>query len=219
MSSLITSRFTRSLFLSLVLALPTQAHGFDVISIAIGALVSSSIASLTNWLTSPSKDKAEYERRHTHFKTLSKDRFLDEITIMSNTSGETERDMLRQHELYRYPNFIAAIKSACPNYADYIKNLNNEIAINYKARIVRGFKLERRGSFLTRNLRDVRSYDYYEFYELIKKLHEEVVLEEKQKLSQEKLNKDLAEIEKLIGQLSQADQQAFIEKHLKAAHG
>ncbi len=218
MSSLITSRFLRTLFLSLLLALPTPAHGFDVISIAVGALVSSGIASLTNWLTSPSKDKAEYERRHTHFKTLSKDGFLDEIIIMNTTTGQTERDMLSQHELYRYPNFIAAIKSACPNYGVYIKNLNDEIAINYKARIVRGFKVERRGSFLTRNLRDERSNDYYEFYELVKTLHEEVLAEEKKITSQAKLNKDLAEIEKLIGLLSPADQQAFIEKQLKVTH-
>ena len=212
------SRLARTLILSLTLTQLTPVHGFDVISIAVGALVSSGIASLTNWLTSPSKDKEEYERRHNHFKALSKDGFLDEIIIMNTTTDQAERDILRQHELYRYPNFIAAIKSVCPNYADYIKSLKEEITHNHKARLVRGFKTERRGSFLTRNLRDVQPNDYYEFYELIKWLHEEILLEEKQAILQAKINKDLAEIEKLMNQLPAKEQLAFIEKQFRDFH-
>ncbi|MBM3887320.1 hypothetical protein FJ364_05310, partial [Candidatus Dependentiae bacterium] len=141
-----------------------QIKAVDILSIAVGALVSSGISSVTNWITKPSNDSAEYEKRHNHFKTLSKEAFLEEIAAMNTTSGLLERDILSQHELYRYPNFIAAIKTACPSYGTYIKALFAEISSNYKARMVRGFKVEKRGSFITRNLRSVKSTDYYEFY-------------------------------------------------------
>ena len=220
MQSRIGLRFASTLLLSLTLTQSTPLHSLDVLSIAVGALVSSGIASLTNWLTSPSKDKTEYERRHNHFKTLSKEGFVSEISGMNTAAGQSDHDILRQHELYRYPNFIAAIKTACPSYASYIKSLKEEITYNYKARAVRGFKTERRGSFLTRNLRDVRSYDYYEFYELIKRLSDEVLIEEElaQTAAQIKLQENMAAIEKLISQLPAKEQLAFIEKQLKEIH-
>jgi hypothetical protein len=165
------------IFLLLALTM-SQLQGFDVVTIAAEGIVTNVVSKLSSWIFSPSKSEAEYAARDQQLKFRTKEEFLREFEFLKKTTRCTSDLILSQHELYRYQNFLAAIKEAFPEYADYIKKLFGQISQFYEGRVVRGFKIERRGCLGLRNIRGIRSYDYYEFYELIKQLAGDIMVEE-----------------------------------------
>ena len=170
--------FAVVLFLGLAGMSLSNAYCFDPVSIIASSIVSTGLNKGIDWLLTPSKTAREYEQRHEHFQFLAKAEFILEIKALRTIAGASYRKILNNHELYRYPSFIEAIKEGCPSYATYIKELLVTITHYYHGRRVRGFKIERRGNILHRHLRDIREYDHYEFYELVKKLHDEIVEQE-----------------------------------------
>ena len=150
------------------------------IGVAVNLIASGTIEGLRYFL-SKSKNEEEYELRHVLFKDKRMSYFINSLETLKNISDadDAEEVFLTDHELYRYPNFVKAIKKSCPGYAEYIKNLYFELAQNYKKRKVRGFERVYKKNLLTRNLPGNKpEEDNFEFYELIKKLYQEVLEQE-----------------------------------------
>lgn len=156
----------------------TSVQSLDIITMAAGSATTHFISKITSWIFSPSKTDEEYAMRDQQLKFRTKDEFLEEIASLKKIGGFSPEMVLCQHELYRYPNFLAAIKEAFPEYTEYVKKLFNHLSECYEARVVKGFKVERKGYLGLRHLRGVRAYDYFEFYELIKELSGQIMEEE-----------------------------------------
>lgn len=175
----------------LILLIPKPAKSFDLITAAAGSLTTTVISKIAQWLLSPSKSEADYSKRDQYLKFQTKEDFLKEFETLKKIAGYSPLLILGQHELYRYPNFLAAAKEAFPvEYTDYIKKLYEQTTQFYEHRNVRGFKVEKKGYFLLKNMRGIRSYDYYEFYELVKQLLAEII-EKEIYFPQEALEKDI----------------------------
>lgn len=158
----------------------------EPISMVVGAVVITGVSKAVDgliYLFGPSKSDQEYKKRHDALKTLSKKDFIDCIKYMRDMGNQSDIEILAQHELYRYENFLEAVKELIPNYNKCIKALMVELDNNPKARLVRGFEtdhLYHKGAGLLRK----RAKDFSEFYKLIKKLYDEVLLREQQAMKQ-----------------------------------
>ncbi len=126
----------------------------------------------------PSAETKQYEKLHFFLQNQSESYFREEIELIQNGNKDLA---LSKHEYYRHPNFLAAIKKNCPGYCEYIKALKTKLETDYQARIVRGFEPTRRGPLLLRYPRGLNNSDHYPFYELIKKMHADVLHIDKQR--------------------------------------
>lgn len=158
----------------------SSVKAIEPVSMAAGALVVAGVGKAIDgivWLFSPSQTTKDYEARHERLNLFTKKEFVDDIDTARNILGKTDLEILSQHELYRYKNFIDAIKEICPGYAEYIKTLMLELDNNPTARLVRGFEtdhLYHKGSRILKK----RSKDFSQFYILIQKLYAEVLAQE-----------------------------------------
>ena len=156
---------------------------FDPATILLGALVGAGINKAIDGaihLLSPSKSDEEYTANHARFSACTKKDFLDKIEVARDHLEGGAFYFLTQHELYRYPNFIAALKETFPeHYAEYIKKLMQILKDTPNAVIVRGFETDHVYHKCKRFLQnDAR--DFSEFYELIKKLYAQVLAQEEE---------------------------------------
>ncbi len=163
---------------SLVVA--PSVNAFDPVTIAVGAAASAGISKAIDglvYLTSSSKSDQDYAAQHERLQFFTKKDFIDDITFALRITKQSALDFITQHELYRYPPFIEAIKELFPEYAQYIKALMQALEDNPKLRLVRGFEtdhLYHKGAGLFKK----NARDFSEFYELIKKLCAEVLAQE-----------------------------------------
>lgn len=151
----------------------TMAFIVSGIIISVSAsLVLAGVYTTADLFLRKSKNKKDYERRHTLFEGKSKTYFLDTIDALKNNADieNAELRVLSNHELYRYPKFRAAIKESCSEYSDYIKKIIVELANDRKKRDVQGFNV----TYKSKKSQE----DIFEFYELIKALHQEILAEE-----------------------------------------
>lgn len=155
---------------------------FDPATIILGALVGAGINKAIDgaiYLVSPSKSDADYTANHARFSVYTKKDFLDKIEVARDRLEGGAFYFLTQHELYRYPNFIAALKETFPEYAEYIKTLMQILKVTPNAAIVRGFETDHVYHKCKRFFKnDAR--DFSEFYELIKKLYAQVLAQEEE---------------------------------------
>lgn len=165
----------------------------EPISLAVGALVTVGVSKAVDgliYLFGPSKSAVEYETRHGDLQRFSKRDFAIAMDAAQQTDLKSEQEILSQHELYRYENFIATIKEKCPNYANYIKALMQELNDNPKARLVRGFETDhvyhKAAAFFKK-----RAKDFSAFYRLIQKLYAEVLAQEQQAAAQKVIEQTL----------------------------
>lgn len=122
------------------------------------------------------KNLYDLEKRNLAY--LSEDYFVEAIELLP--AGDPDL-ALTKHEYYAYPSFRSAIKKKCPYYAHYIKELKYRLDGSCQARCINGFKPVKRGSLLTRYIREYNHDDFYPFYEMVKKLYADVMQEEKQR--------------------------------------
>ena len=169
--------FLAAVFVATVL----EINAIEPVSMVVGAVVITGVSKAIDglmYLFGPSKSAQEYEKRHEYLKTLSKKDFIFDIKAARQDGKKTDLQILAQHELYRYKDFIEAIKELIPSYDEYIKVLMLELENNPKARIVRGFEtdhLYHKGAGLLKK----KAKDFSEFYQLIKKFYAEVLQWEK----------------------------------------
>jgi hypothetical protein len=160
-------------------AIPS-ARAMDPATMVVGGLVSAGVNKAADGLAClllPSKGDKDYAARHEQLKFFTKQDFIEDIEFACSAGKKGALDFLTQHELYKYPHFIEAIKEIFPEYAQYIKALMQELNDNPKARLVHGFEtdhLYHKGARLFKK----NARDFSEFYELIKKLYAQVLAEE-----------------------------------------
>lgn len=180
------------LALAIILLIPKESSSEPVsMSVAAGvmlaqAAISTAVNEFVHWGLSPAKGEVEYAEQHSFRKNLTTDDFLHQIEILKNLKFFSEQKILAQHEMYRYPNFVDAIRETCPGYAGYIKKLLRELTDNYHARDVKGFGIRRSGIPFLSRLRSLNAADEYEFFELVKNLAAHVAQAEAKEL-QEKI--------------------------------
>ncbi len=159
---------------------PTIVQAYDPSSVTFSAICDY-CAAVVITSVEESQEKEKLRKQHVLFlKKQTKLYFLEMIEIKKLTEGE--RFLLRLHEFYRYPNFIEALKEACPSYSDYIKLLIIDLLNDTKKRKVEGFEVKRNVATNSRAHTDL----YYEFFELIKTLYLEITQEEEQELTHKK---------------------------------
>ena len=189
-----STRFKRGLTVSVLVPglLAIQPKKVHAEPLSVGGIVASVVVQLITstsvdgvyYLLSKSKSDQEYDLRHAFLKDKRPSYFITSIEGLKNSPDieGIEHYLLADHELYRYPNFRQVAKT-CPGYAEYIKQLYAELEQDYKKRKVRGFKRVYKKNLLTRNLPGNKpEEDYFEFYELIKKLYQEVLEHEQRDL-------------------------------------
>ena len=161
-------------------------QAIEPVSMVVGAVVITGVSKAIDglcYLFGPSKSKQDYKERHEHLKTLGHKEFVADIESAREQGNKSELDILAQHELYRYEEFLTAIIELIPSYDQYIKALMAELDENPKARIVMGFEtdhLYHKGAGIFRK----KAKDFSEFYQLIQKLYAEVLQRERQALEQ-----------------------------------
>lgn len=149
----------------------------DPISIAVGVIFDKTIQYSCEWLFAQSTTKAEYLKRHQLLEKQTKSFFLSALELAKSAQGSDFT--LSQYELYRYPNFIQALKEFCPEeYATYIKALFIELINNPKKSEVQGFVTRHLIVSAGCGVRSINLGTYYEFFELIKILYIELVEQE-----------------------------------------
>lgn len=154
----------------------------EPISLAVGALIATGVSKGIDGLFSlfgSSKSAANFKERHEERRKTSKDEFILGIKLKRHlsTPADADRKILTNHELYNYQAFLDAIKETCPDYAEYIKILMQELNNNPSARIVNGFEtdhLYHKAAGIFRK----RAKDFSAFYILIQKLYAQVLIEE-----------------------------------------
>ena len=176
----VQSRFLRVakvLCLGLLLARPVQAV-FDPLTIFVSMVGGEVLRRVINYGLEASYEEKEYQKRHEFLKKQTKENFLLRLVDAVQESGNEA--ILSQYEMYIYPNFIAAIKEVCPDYAEHIKKLKAELLLNYECyNNIRGFEIIRTTVRNTDDSAGLLSFttDYtYPFNELIEKLHQEVII-------------------------------------------
>ncbi len=188
---------------------PITFAGFccSVLYMAATSLVVSGVIGIATYLLTESKTQQEYDERHAIFYDKNNLFFLELIESIKNNPRlkNSELKILSNHEMYRYESFIEAIKESCPEYAQYIKELYAELVINYKKRKVRGFKRIYKTNIISRELPGHNpADDYFEFYELIKTLYQEVlVAEQLEELRNLILSKNVTAINELWNTIDQ----------------
>ena len=164
------------------LATVQSAKAIGAAAIGAGVLVSTGINKAVDgliYLFSTPKNEKDLAARHEQLKFFTKKDFIDDIEFAQLSLKKSALDFLAQHELYKYPNFIEAIKEIFPEYATYIKALMQELNDNPKARLVPGFEVDHlyhKGAKLFKK----KACDFSEFYKLVKKLYAQVLAEEQQ---------------------------------------
>lgn len=189
-----------------------QPVGAALGMMVVQAVVTTIVSEGVRWGLSASLSDKEYKQKDAHYRWLSKEDFLKEFKREVVLSGLTQATILVSHEMYKYPAFIAAIKESCPDYAQYIKKLMNDLEENPENRLVRGFETDHLYHKCALIFKGKKARDFSEFYELIKKLYAEVVAQEQQFAVQKKAEAvaadnadeyDLIEVEELIGALDE----------------
>lgn len=165
----------------------------EPVSMIVGALVVTGVSKAIDgiiYLFGPSKSNQDYKDRHARLKLFSKKDFKESVELARETVQQADLEILSQHELYRYEDFIEVIKEMCPDYAAYIKALMHELDDNPKARIVKGFETDHLYHKWAGILKK-KAKDFSAFYRLIQKLYVQV-LEQEKKLEEQRLqaNKD-----------------------------
>ena len=200
------SRIFSFAFVVLVLAHPTTVHSYSNNNqsdsngtIALMLLVSIIVS---NTIEFHYKNAVEQERiaaeEYRVFSQTRKECFARTIEkeLTDYYSDAVEKRYLEDYAKYRYQNYVEAIKEAFPNgYSEHIRTLKLDLDLDYKKRMIPGFKAEKKGWFT------YTKSDYYEFYELIKTLNTEIEATEKKQFSTiaTKLKKDQHDFEKKAG--------------------
>ncbi len=161
----------KTIVLCLLLTHTQTTQAFEFITFVCSYVLAESILA-------PSAETKEYEKLHFFLQNQSESYFREEIELIQNGNKDLA---LSKYEYYRHPNFLGAIKKSCPGYCEYIKALKTKLDTDYQARVVRGFEPTRRGPLLLRYSRSLNDSDYYPFYELVKKIHADVLRIDKQR--------------------------------------
>ena len=162
------------------LAITPSGKPLDPATIIVSALVGTGVNKTVDgliYLFSSSKSDKDYAASYERLRFFTKQNFIEDFRVAFSVLKHGALDILVQHELYKHPNFIEAVKETFPEYPEYIKALMPALNDNPKARLVRGFEtdhLYHKGAGIFRK----GARDFSEFYELIKKLYAEVLAQE-----------------------------------------
>lgn len=148
------------------------------------------ICYMVSYFQANARKQQAIESEHHLLNEKRKEYFLDKIHKKFKGSDVkiAEKSILTNHTLYRYPNYVDAMKETCPGYPEYIKTLLVDLNRHPHHRTVEGFKTLQKGSLLFSS----RANDFYEFYELVKALDKEVRIQEHQEATAAAFQQELA---------------------------
>ena len=144
----------------------------------------------------------EYEAKHEPFKNQTKEFFLAYVTQQIQKFGAEA--VLSEHELYLYPDFLAALLELCPGCAEYIKKIISEFFENPDLFKIRGFEPQFRFEQQKDNVLVFNVYTTYPFYELLKQLYQQIVAVEKTHVQENVPNVLEQEVDLIVQELELA---------------